>query len=51
MPPKLDDSDSKLDQPEIGALNVDSVLGAAIPAISHTNQDVKNAAIKIVLDV
>ena len=51
VPPKLDDSDSKLDQPEIGALNVDSVLGAAIPAISHTNQDVKNAAIKIVLDV
>ena len=33
------------------ALTVSSVLAAAVPAIAHTNQDVKNAAIKIVLDV
>jgi hypothetical protein len=27
------------------------VIGCAIPAIGHTNKDVKNAAIKILLDV
>lgn len=32
-------------------LSVTSVLDAAIPAIANTNTDVKNAAIKIVLDV
>ena len=32
-------------------LTVSSVVGAAVPAIAHTNQDVKNAAIKILLDV
>ena len=33
------------------ALTVPSVLGAAVPSIAHANQDVKNAATKIVLDV
>lgn len=32
-------------------LTVANVLKAAVPAIGHSNQDVKNAAIKIVLDV
>ena len=32
-------------------LTVRSVLEAAVPAIASTNQDIKNAAIKIVLDV
>ena len=32
-------------------LTVHSVLDAAVPSIGHTNKDVKNAAIKIVLDV
>lgn len=32
-------------------LTVRSVLEAAVPAIGSTNQDIKNAAIKIVLDV
>ena len=32
------------------ALTVESVLGAAVPSIGHS-KDVKNAAIKIVLDV
>jgi len=27
------------------------VIGSAIPAIGHNNKDVKNAAIKILLDV
>ena len=33
------------------ALTVPSVLAAAVPSIAHSNQDVKNAATKIVLDV
>ena len=32
-------------------LTVQSVLNAAVPAIGHSNADVKNAATKIVLDV
>lgn len=51
IPPKIDESDEQLNQPTAGVLTVDSVLSASVPAISHNNQDVKNAAIKIVLDV
>jgi hypothetical protein len=32
-------------------MTVQAVLAAAVPAIGQTNVDVKNAAIKIVLDV
>ena len=32
-------------------MTVPSVMGVAVPSIGATNQDVKNAAIKIVLDV
>ena len=41
--------DSKVNDAQ--ALTVESVLEAAIPGITQTNQDVKNTAIKIVLDV
>jgi hypothetical protein len=51
VPPKVDESDENLEQPEVGVLTVESVLKASIPAITHNNQDVKNAAIKIILDV
>ena len=33
------------------ALTVQNVLDATVPAIGHTNADVKNAATKIILDV
>lgn len=33
------------------ALTVDAVLNASVPAVALNNQDVKNAAIKIILDV
>ena len=32
-------------------LTVQNVLDAAVPAIGHSNADVKNAATKIILDV
>ena len=43
--------DGILSAPSGQALTVPSVLGAAVPSIAHANQDVKNAATKIVLDV
>ena len=44
-------SDSQGQPSTTNVLNVTSVLSAAVPAIGSANQDVKNAAIKIVLDV
>ena len=49
--PKIDESDENLAPKPTGALTVDSVLAASVPALAHTNQDIKNASIKIVLDV
>lgn len=36
---------------EKSSISVSNVLNAALPAVSHPNQDVKNAATKIILDV
>ena len=36
---------------QIKSLTIAGVLGASVAAIGHSNSDVKNAAIKIVLDV
>ena len=34
-----------------GALSVINVLKSVLPAITHANQDVRNASIKILMDV
>lgn len=50
-PPSGDSGAAAATRSDQAALSVSSVLKAAVPAIGNSNQDVKNAAIKIVLDV
>ena len=40
-----------LSDSQSSVLNLQAVLNGSIPAIAHANVDVRNAAIKIVLDV
>ena len=49
VPPKTNAGPQNTSASQV--LTVPSVLGVAVPSIGATNQDVKNAAIKIVLDV
>ena len=51
MPAKNSTDAQGLNTDGAQVLTVASVVGAAVPAIAHNNQDVKNAAIKILLDV